>query len=267
MGLDGKLRCAATWVLACMLGCAAETSSPVDELPMPLGPASGSGGTQTTQTATGPSSEAGTTTGGDEDSSESASAQSTTTSEDPGCEGGCATPPGSCYADVGTCVAGACEYAPKAAMAPCDDADGCTMVDRCDGTGTCIGDDPLTCERENAEGGTCVGGTCSGWTCVEPYENCDQDWSNGCEIPTGVPNTCNANGLGSPNACGTAYCGIEVGTNAINFMEENYRCMTCSNCASPEEGEVAWCNQATGGWYAPEPGDCPAFYEGATCNP
>ncbi len=141
------------------------------------------------------------------------------------------------------------------------------MVDECDGAGTCVGSSPLSCERENAEGGTCVDGECGGWTCIEPYEDCDQDWSNGCEVPTGVPNSCNANGLSETNACGTAYCGIEVAPNAINFMAQNYRCVTCSNCSTPEEGEVAWCNQATGGWFTPEAGDCPAFYEGATCQP
>lgn len=177
------------------------------------------------------------------------------------------SPPNDCFLPVGTCVDDVCQYEPAASTVECDDADECTLVDHCDGAGNCVGSEVIPCDRPNAEGGTCVAGECGGWTCVEPYENCDMDWSNGCEIPTGVPNTCNANGLGDENVCGTAYCGIEIGPNAINFMEENYRCVTCSNCESPAEGMVAWCNQSTGGWFTPEAGDCPAFYEGATCEP
>ncbi len=125
----------------------------------------------------------------------------------------------------------------------------------------------MPCDRPNAENGACVDGACEGWECIDPYENCDGDWDNGCEIPTGLANVCNSQGLQDSDACGTAYCGTEIGPNIVNFMSENFRCVMCSNCRTPAEGEVAWCNQSTGHFWPADVGDCPEAYDEATCSP
>ncbi|MGE0788093.1 MAG: hypothetical protein AB7S26_20650 [Sandaracinaceae bacterium] len=48
----------------------------------------------------------------------------------------CETPPGQCYADVGTCAEGDCVY--EARDGACDDNDPCTLRDRCE-SGACVG--------------------------------------------------------------------------------------------------------------------------------
>ena len=186
---------------------------------------------------------------------------------DPTCASGCVTPPGQCHADKGTCVDGLCEYPYKGDGAECDDADACTIGDECDGAGTCVpGPEPM-CDRPNTQDGACVDGECQGWTCVSPYENCDEDWENGCEITTGVANSCNVTGMVDEGGCGTAYCGIEVGPTIVNFAAENWRCVMCSNCRVPEADMVSWCNTTNGTWWPAEEGSCPSSFEGATCDP
>jgi hypothetical protein len=256
-----------------LLGCPAAQSEDAPDLPSPNGPADDPTGTSTTDaasTSVGPENTASTTgasptstdTGSTEDSGMTVSGGTT----DPGCPGGCVTPPNDCHADNGSCVDGSCEYPYKGERAACDDEDACTMGDECDGAGTCVpGPEPM-CDRPNAENGACVDGECQGWTCVEPYENCDEEWDNGCEIATGLANSCNNSGMDDAG-CGTAYCGIEVGPTIVNFAAENWRCVMCSNCRVPEDDMVSWCNTTNGTWWPAEAGSCPGVYEGATCDP
>jgi hypothetical protein len=206
-----------------------------------------------------------TTTGSTEDTSMTSA--SGDTSEPPGCSDDCVTPPSQCHADQGSCVDGRCEYPYKGDGAECDDEDACTIGDECDGAGTCVAGPEPMCDRPNTQDGACVEGECQGWTCVEPYENCDEDWDNGCEITTGVANSCNSTGMVDEGGCGTAYCGIEVGATIVNFAAENWRCVMCSNCSVPEEDMVSWCNTTNGTWWPAEEGSCPGSFEGATCDP
>lgn len=68
------------------------------------------------------------------------------------CEGvQCATPPGPCHAAVGSCVAGACQYALKGAGAACDDGNACTTGDRCGVAADCLGE-ALRCDTPPAAG-------------------------------------------------------------------------------------------------------------------
>ena len=225
-----------------LTGCPGENDAKESELPTPNRPADSSDGADAstsdadateTATTTSPATSAGSTevmtvtTVSEADDGDSSTGEAD-------CPQGCNAPPGVCYIAPGTCVEGRCEYEFKAQSTPCEDGDLCTLDDECDGQGSCLSGNVLTCDRDNAENGTCSEGLCRGWTCVEPFENCDDDWDNGCEIPTGVPNSCNYLGIQTDNACGTAYCGIEFGPNAVNFEEENYRCMTCSNCSGSE---------------------------------
>ena len=69
--------------------------------------------------------------------------------EDGGCLGDpcagvtCETPPGPCYASVGTCSSGSCIYEPLKGGG-CDDSDPCTIGDSCE-EGLCVGS-PVTCD-------------------------------------------------------------------------------------------------------------------------
>lgn len=251
------------------VGCSADEPVAVgSDLPSP----NGSPSSETSQTQGDPGDSGTGDAPGEVDDSATGGSEgdgpSETTQGPQSCDDGCESPPSDCYQPVGECIDEQCEYTPKAEGVACDDGDACTQGEEtCDGAGSCVAAETLSCDRPNAENGSCVEGECQGWTCIAPYENCDGDWENGCEIPTGLPNSCNNTGMTEEGACGTAYCGTEIGPNIVNFANENYRCVMCSNCYSPEEGSVAWCNQSTGSWWPTEAGDCPAAYEQATCEP
>jgi hypothetical protein len=104
-------------------------------------------------------------------------------------------------------------------------------------------------------------GTCL-ITCEPPYEDCDGDPSNGCEVPVGVSAQCSMAGL-DPNGCWTPYCGESSASDATNFG--TYFCVSCSTCREPEAGTCSWCELATGQWYPTDPGcECGEFL-GAVC--
>jgi hypothetical protein len=178
--------------------------------------------------------------------------------------GGCDEPPGPCHDPVGQCIVGECVYSLTEAGLACDDGDGCTEDDACDGAGACEGA-PVSCERPHATGGTCVDGACQGFQCTAPYDDCDGDMDNGCEVPVGVANQCDQNGLNPDNGCWTAYCGNLDDPNATNFG--TYYCYDCANCNTPAAGMWRWCNHTTGNWYDAAMGTCPAASEDLACAP
>jgi hypothetical protein len=53
--------------------------------------------------------------------------------------------PGQCEQPDGTCVNGACQYAPAPSGAFCDDGNVCTPDDSCDGQGYCLGNGYMDC--------------------------------------------------------------------------------------------------------------------------
>jgi hypothetical protein len=231
------------------------------------------------------------------------------------CAGGCTNPLNDCYESPGTCVQGVCIYAFKNAGEQCNDSDNCTTGDECDGAGHCDGQQ-IDCTRPHASGGTCVNGNCTGWNCDSGWDNCDGDWSdgceqslndvnhcgscnnacpsrahanltgcsggncqyscqspwddcdnnmnNGCEIPTGIPNQCDANGLNSSSGCWTAHCGSSSHPDARNFG--TWYCFECTNCHVPSAGMCQWCNHTTGVWYTADVCACGAF-EDLVCAP
>lgn len=262
------IRHAALGVSLLVVGCPADqdTSSADSSLPTPKAPESSTGGASDEET----SASASTSTTADVDGTGIDSAGTTDaegSESGTGCAAGCTRPPNDCYATPGECVDGECQYAFSDQGTPCDDGDLCSEGDTCDGAGSCNPGEMLECDRPNAENGACVDGECQGWSCVAPYENCDGDWANGCEIPTGVANACNDDGISEEGACGTAYCGTMVGPTVVNFPAGNYRCVMCSNCTEFVEGQTSWCNQNTGHWWPAEPGNCPSSYEHAVCGP
>ena len=207
------------------------------------------GGPATTEHATTVTTEPATT--------EPATTEPATTG--PGCA--CGLAPDACHTAPGECVDGECLYPPAAADSACDDGDGCTEGDACDGAGTCEGA-PKTCEAEHATG-SCQDGSCQ-FSCVAPHEDCDGDWGNGCEVPVGLANQCDFNGLNPDGGCWTAYCGSSDGAMATNFG--SYYCSDCSTCNTLGANMVQWCNHDTGNWYDPGAGGCGA-YEMLVCAP
>ncbi len=261
--------------LLIVLGCAAG-ESPIDSS-MPPGITSVSqgdptltGGTSTTEPASDTTAPLDPTTGAPQTTVDpttgtpvdpTTTTAATTTTTDP-C-GPCDAPPDPCLTAPGDCIDGACTYPPAPPDTPCDDLDACTADDRCDDAGTCQGT-PLNCDLPNATGGACQDGACTGYTCTAPYEDCDSDPANGCEVPVGVANQCDLNGLTPDGGCWTAYCGASDDASAHNFG--TYYCFDCANCNTPSPGNWQWCNHSTGNWYAPAAGSCGAN-EDQICGP
>lgn len=181
------------------------------------------------------------------------------------CTGGCNTPPGDCFEPSGTCDDGTCSYAPRLAGETC--TTGCTAGGFCDAGGMCICVE--NCEASCTAGPNATAacnemGQCI-QTCTAPYDNCDGDWSNGCEVPVGVAHTCDANGLNPTGGCWTAYCGESTDPKASNFG--TYHCIDCSTCAAPSAGQCHWCNHDTGNFFPTETCDCGADYLNLACGP
>ena len=177
----------------------------------------------------------------------------------PGCA--CDLAPDACHTAPGECVDGECLYPPAATDSACDDGDACTEGDVCDGAGSCEGA-PKTCEAEHATG-NCQDDGCK-FSCVAPYEDCDGDWGNGCEVPVGLANQCDVNGLNPDGGCWTAYCGSSDSAKATNFG--SFYCSDCSTCNTPAANMWQWCNHGTGNWYPAESGNCGAN-EDLVCAP
>ena len=180
------------------------------------------------------------------------------------CAGGCDAP-GACQVGPGACVAGECVHSPAGAEVVCDDGDPCSEDDACDGAGGCHGV-AMVCERPHAGGGVCQGGVCQGFECVAPWADCDGNMDNGCEVPVGIANQCDANGLNADGGCWTAYCGNSADPKAKNFVDLGFFCYDCANCHAPAVGQWQWCNHTTGNWYASAAGFC-GNSEDLTCGP
>ena len=180
--------------------------------------------------------------------------------------GGCLGAPVGCEVPngTGTCSAGMCVNIECAAgFGDCNmqDTDGCetpldSAVDNC-------GECGRTCGAGAHGSAACVAGECA-LACEAPWEDCDGDSSNGCEIPTGVANQCDANGLNSTTGCWTAHCGSSNNALARNFG--SWYCFECTTCNVPAAGQCRWCNHTTGNWYPADSCPCGSF-EDLACNP
>jgi hypothetical protein len=181
------------------------------------------------------------------------------------CDDVCANPPSECHEPTGTCEDSFCSYPPKLAGEICEED--CVGGGFCDASGNCI------C-TSNACEATCTAGpnataTCDAEgecvrTCDAPWENCDGDWSNGCEVPVGITGVCDAGGLNLDGGCFTAYCGQSAAPDTHNF--DTYYCVSCSTCNAPSAGMCRWCNRDTGNWYGAESCDCGGHLDLA-CDP
>jgi hypothetical protein len=198
-----------------------------------------------------------------------------------GCEFGCNNPPGDCFSPDGACENEVCVYSPVLAGEPC--TDDCVGGGFCDASGGCIctgGDDSggmsdtggtnpddcmMTCTAgPNANASCNAMGECI-VTCTAPYEDCDGDPGNGCEIPVGVAHACDAGGINEAGGCWTAYCGAGPGGAGVTSFG-SFHCVDCATCEQPSAGNCHWCNHTTGNWYPTEACSCGAQYLGAVCS-
>ncbi|MEM6293019.1 MAG: hypothetical protein AAGA54_17215 [Myxococcota bacterium] len=118
----------------------------------------------------------------------------------------------------------------------------------------------------HVETASCVGGTCER-TCEGDWEDCNGDAGDGCEIPTGVPNQCDADGLNPDDGCWTAHCGNSNHPDARNFG--TWFCFECTTCSLDGDGACQWCSHDSGRWYpanscdcADDPNDCQCVVDG-----
>lgn len=165
---------------------------------------------------------------------------------------------GQCIAGGGGCMG--LECVPGFA-----DCNGDMMGDGCEvelGTDSDCGGCGDTCAGGPHADGTCMGGSCQ-FQCQSPWENCDGDWGNGCEIPTGVAHACDATGINQTNGCWTAYCGNSADPDATNFG--TFYCMDCATCRSPAGGQCQWCDHTSGTFYPADACAC-GGYEDLACS-
>ena len=179
--------------------------------------------------------------------------------------GGCGGTVLSCsfdHATGGSCNGGVCEgMACDAGFGNCDGGweNGCeTPLNTNSNCGGC-GD---TCTVGAHATASCSTGVCEAM-CDSPWEDCDENPSNGCEIPVGVPNQCDATGLNAVTGCWTAHCGSSGDAEAVNFGD--WYCYECTTCMSPSTGQCQWCSHDTGTWYPADTCACGGF-ENLTCG-
>ncbi|MBI5529140.1 MAG: hypothetical protein HY897_22675 [Deltaproteobacteria bacterium] len=214
------------------------------------------------------------------------------------CIGGtvtCNSPPNACYEPNGTYDNGVCQYDYLPQGTPCDDANGCTSPDRCNGAGTCAGT-PLVCNTPpNAQcyqsTGSCAENGCyynprpdltpcnDGNACTQ-HDRCDgQGNCEGTPDPScgqdggakdGGAKDTGAGDAGTKDA-GRADAGKEDGGESDGSAVSDAGAQ--SDAASPADGGQAADGGATGKDAGrPEPGPCECDRtfdcdEGCGCDP
>jgi hypothetical protein len=165
-----------------------------------------------------------------------------------------------------TCATGTCVQTCVAGYKDCNydlDLDGCETNLK---TSTDCGDCDVPCTAGAHATASCATGTCV-QSCTSPWQNCDGNWSNGCEIPVGIPYQCSTDGLTTTLGCGTAYCG----SGGDKSFAGNWYCSWCSSCKEFGPSSCSWCGGTTGLWLHPSgtactgtnPCGCPS---GQYCN-
>lgn len=101
-------------------------------------------------------------------------------------------------------------------------------------------------------------------TCEAPWQDCDGELANGCEVPVGVAHQCSITGLDPVAGCWTAYCGSSDVEGTANFG--SYYCVDCVTCQEPLPGQCQWCNHDDGHWHPMDACSCGTDL-GAVCNP
>ncbi len=170
----------------------------------------------------------------------------------------CDNPPAECYKSPGTCLAGKCTYVPQNKGTACGSKNKCSTSATCDGAGKCVVGQTMNCTRANTTGGTCVAGSCQGFQCTSGYGNCNNSWTDGCEVSlasTSHCGKCNANCGSIPHAtakcsggkciigsCSSSYkdCDGKYSTGCEALLTSTSHCGKCNNkCGSVAHGKPA----------------------------
>ncbi len=145
----------------------------------------------------------------------------------------CSQPPGPCYANAGTCVAGQCQYPALADGTACSDGDACTTGDSCQ-AGACRGGAAAVC----SDGDGCTADRCEPATgCVYPAQPdgfpCDD--GNRCSA-TDVcrDHTCHGETLAcdDSNGCTVDTCDVQTGGCQHRAIPDGTACTDGSICTS-----------------------------------
>ncbi len=124
--------------------------------------------------------------------------------------GACLAPPNDCHERVGSCVDGACEYAPLPAGSACDDGNACTPISTCQASGQCAG-------PECPSDGSChLDGTCVDDACQYP--------------PAADGTSC---GLPAAEVCCSGAC-VNISTNPAHCGGCGFACHQDEACQSVE---------------------------------
>lgn len=172
--------------------------------------------------------------------------------------GVCAGAPLECTApnaEGGTCIDGACmgmDCVDGFEDCNADMSDGCEVSLGSDSNCSSCGD---VCSGADHADGACVAGSCQ-IQCQAPWEDCDGNAANGCEVPVGVPHQCDASGLNPATGCWTAYCGNSASADATNFG--SFYCMDCATCRS-DGAQCQWCDHASGNFFPLDTCACGSF--------
>jgi hypothetical protein len=181
------------------------------------------------------------------------------------CAEPCDEAPGDCYETLGECEKGECVYSPKLAFTEC--VDDCELGGHCSQTGTCIcteNDCASTCSAGPHTTATCTDtGECV-IACEAPWDDCDGDPANGCEVPVGVPHQCSMQGLDPEGGCWAAYCGKSGHPASIDFG--TFYCVDCQTCREPGDGQCQWCNHETGMFYPVDGCNCAPDAHDLACS-
>ena len=152
----------------------------------------------------------------------------------------------------------ACSHVAAAAGTACNDASACTTLDACDGSGVCVGSQPLACDDGNA----CTTDSCDAATgCVHTAVTCDDgnacnggetcDPASGCVA--GTPPVCNdGNACNGVETCAPA-SGCVAGTPVV--------CTASDQCH-----DVGACNPGTGVCSNPASPNGTACNDGNACT-
>jgi hypothetical protein len=189
------------------------------------------------------------------------------------------SPPDQCH-DTGTCdtQTGVCSNPPKSSGSACNDSNACTQIDECNGSGSCVGGNPVVCSALDQchDVGTCdtQTGVCSdppkssGASCND-NDACTQtdQCAGGGQCVGGNPVVCTP--LDQCHDAGT--CDTQTGTCSNPTLPDGTICSDANSCTLADACSGGQClgNPQTCGDHVVQPScneECDDNSPGANCT-